>query len=350
MTAQLLKPLLLAGVLFTGWGIAGLIDLANVPFDGLGTGPDNTVIRVREGSPAAAAGLALGDRLVRINGVSIEDRPALARMTRPAIGETRTLIVQGESSGSSRDVSITYAEQPARERALVWAGFFIGLCYVGFGLLTYARVASEASLLFALTGLCLGLTFLGGPYIAAHATRSLLQAISLMVIVMGFATLLHTLAVFPKRKAILERSWMTIVLYAPAVLIAALFAWLIAFEPASTSSLNRLVNALVGTFVVAYFGLSLAALMHSWVTATPRDRERLGLNPLLAGILLGLAPVTVASLIGILAPSVILPGSDFYFLALVLVPITLALAVMRVAPEQGKRPAPLSFEGVRGRR
>jgi hypothetical protein len=336
-------------VLFAGWGIAGLIDQPNVPFDGLGTGPDNTVIRVREASPAAAAGLSVGDRLVRINGVSVEDTPALARMARPAIGETRAVVVEDAATSVSRDVSVTYAPQPARDRMLAWAGFLIGLCYIGFGLFAYSRSPGQASMLLALTGLCLGLTFFGGPYIASHAIRSLVQAIALMVIVMGFATLLHTLAVFPKRTAMLEPSWATVVLYAPAVLIASLFVWLIVFEPASTSSLNLLVNALVGIFIVGYFGVSLVALVHSWTKATALDRERQGLNLLLAGVLVGLAPVTIASLVGIFAPSVVLPGSDFYALTLVLVPITLALAVMRVAPEPAIRPAPVSFAGARGR-
>jgi hypothetical protein len=283
--------------------------------------------------------MAVGDRIASINGVSVEDTPALTRMPRAAIGETRTLVVEptaattaGEAAAPpTRDVAITYAAQPRRDVALTWAGFIIGLCFVGFGLLAYTRAPSRVSLLLALTGLCLGIAFLSGPYIASYALRTIVQAVVLMLIVLGFATLLHCVAEFPKPKAILQRPQMTKVLYAPAALIALLFLWLIIFEPRGTSTLNNVVNVLVGIFVVGYFGLSLVALIHSFVKATPEERASYGLNLLLAGVIIGLAPVTIASLIQIFVPSVVPPGVDFYFLTMVLIPISLALAVMRTA-------------------
>ncbi len=338
MTAKHRTPMLVVGAVFVVWGIVGLFDMANVPYDGYLTDPTNTVIRVDAGSPADAAGLAVGDRIASINGVSVEDTPALTRMPRAAIGETRTLVVEqtaalaaGEAAPATRDVAITYAAQPGRDVALTWAGFIIGLCFVGFGLLAYTRAPSQASLLLALTGLCLGLAFLGGPYIASYALRTIVQAVVLMLIVLGFATLLHCVAEFPQPKAILQRPHMTKVLYAPAALIALLFLWLIIFEPRGTSTLNNVVNVLVGIFVVGYFSLSVVALIHSFVKATPEERASYGLNLLLAGVIIGLAPVTIASLIQIFAPSVVPPGVDFYFLTMVLIPISLALAVMRTA-------------------
>ncbi len=223
---------------------------------------------------------------------------------------------------------------------MMWrAGFIIGLCFVGFGLLAYTRAPSRASLLLALTGLCLGLAFLGGPYIASYALRTIVQAVVLMLIVLGFATLLHCVAEFPKPKAILQRPQMTKVLYAPAALIALLFLWLIIFEPRGTGTLNNVVNVLIGIFVVGYFGLSLVALIHSFVKATPEERATYGLNLLLAGVIIGLAPVTITSLIQIFAPSVVPPGVDFYFLTMVLIPISLALAVMRTAAPAAPAPA-----------
>jgi hypothetical protein len=81
------------------------------------------------------------------------------------------------------------------------------------------------------------------------------------------------------------------------------------------------------------------ALLHSYVRASSRDRERWGLNLMLAGVLVGLGPVTIAALVGIVAPRAMLPGSDFYSLTLVLVPVTLALAVMRAAPDARRQPA-----------
>lgn len=338
MIAKYTTPMLVVGALFVVWGIFGLFDMGNVPYAGYLTGPDNTVIRVDDGSPAYAAGLAVGDRLLSIDGVSLEDTPAMTRMGRAAIGETRTLMVErtapttlaaGEAGAPTREVAITYGGQPARDVALGWAGFIIGLCFVGFGLLAYTRAPSRASMLLALTGLCLGIAFLGGPYIGSYGLRTIVQSVVLVLIVLGFATLLHCLAVVPRPKAILQRRHMTKVLYAPAILMALFFLWLIIFEPQGTGAVNRVANALAGVFVVVYFGLAVVALVHSYVKATPRERSNYGLNLMLAGVVIGLAPVTIASLIGIFAPNVVLPGVDFYFLTMVLIPITMALAVMR---------------------
>jgi len=349
MTPKYKTPFLVIGGLFVIWGIFGLIDMGSIPYAGYLTDPGNTVIRVEEGSPAEAAGLTVGDRVTSINGVSIEDTPTLTRMPRPQIGETRTLVVEktaetelaaGDEGPATREVAITYAGNTGKNNALNWAAFIIGLCFIGFGLLAYIRTPSRASTLLALTGLCLGLAFVGGPYISSYALRTLVGAVVLVLIVLGFATLLHCMLEFPSVKAILQKKNTIRVLYAPAVLMALFFLWLIIFEPQGTSTLNNVANVLVGIFVVGYFGLALAALIHSYVKATPEQRSRYGLNIMLAGVLIGLLPVTIASLVAIFAPGVILPGGDFYFLAMVLIPISMAIAIMGSGASTQATPTP----------
>jgi len=341
MSAKFKMPLIIIGALFVIWGIFGLADAPNAPYAGYLADPSNTVIRVDEGSPAEAAGLRIGERIVSINGVSIEDTPALTRMPRAQVGETRTLVV--ESAEDTREVAITFAGQSTKNTALTWAAFIIGLCFVGFGLLAYSRAPSRSSLLLALTGLCLGIAFLGGPYIGSYALRTIIGTVQLVLAVLGFATLLHCLLEFPKVKAVLDKKHMTKAIYAPAVIVALFFLWLIIFEPQGTSALNTVANALVGIFIVGYFGLAIVALIHSFVTATPTERSEHGLNLLLAGLLVGLLPLTFGALIAILAPSVVLPGSDFFFLTMVFIPITLAMAIMGAA---GPKPAEVTTPPV----
>ncbi|NIN72077.1 MAG: PDZ domain-containing protein [Gemmatimonadetes bacterium] len=350
MTGKHTTPLLAVGALFLLWGVVGLFDMGNIPYSGYLTGPDNTVIEVDEGSPADAAGLRVGDRVTSINGVSVEDTPALNRMPRAQIGETRTLVVEeaaettlaaGEEGPATREVGITFAAQPGKYVALTWAGFIIGLCFLGFGLLAYVKAPSRSALLLAITGLCLGGAFLGGPYIASYALRTIIGTFFLMLVLLGFATLLHCLMEFPMAKAMLGKAHITKVLYAPAVLMALFFLWLIIFEPRGTSTLNSVATVLVGIFIVGYFGLALVALIHSFVKATPDERSKYGLNLMLAGVLIGLLPVTISALVTTFAPSVILPGSDFFFLTMVLIPITMALAVMRAGAAPAAEPVPV---------
>jgi membrane-associated protease RseP (regulator of RpoE activity) len=348
MTAKYKLPFIVVGAVFVLWGIFGLIDIGNVPYSGY-IAFNNTVTRIDEGSPAQAAGLTVGDRITAINGVPIEDTPTLARMPRAQVGETRTFTVEagaetvlaaGEEGPVTREVAITFAAQPGRDVALTLAGFIIGLCFVGFGLLAYVRAPSRSSTLLAVTGLCLGLAFLGGPYLGSWALRTIIGSVVLALIVLGFATLLHCVMEFPKAKAILQTKHITKVLYAPAVLMALFFFWIIIFEPQGTGTLNTVANVLTGIFVVGYFGLALVALIHSFVKATPDERSTSGLKLMLIGVLVGLLPVTIASLIGIFAPTVVLPLVDFYFLTMVLIPITMAMAIMRAEAPAAPAPTP----------
>ena len=191
------------------------------------------------------------------------------------------------------------------------------------------------------TAILTWVAFVGGPYSASFALRTIVNTVILMLVLLGFATLLHCLMEFPKAKAMLANKNITRLLYAPAALMALFFLWLIVFEPQGTSTLNSVATVLVGIFVVGYFGLALAALIHSFVRATPDERSRYGLNLMLAGVLIGLLPVTITALVTMFAPSVILPGSDFFFLTMVLIPITMALAVIKAGAAPAAEHAPV---------
>jgi hypothetical protein len=333
-------PFLIVAALFVVWGILGVIDAGNIPYSGYLTDGNNTVVQVQDRSPAQAAGLEVGDYITNINGIPVEDTRAIALLGRPEIGEVRTLVVErrgditlaaGEGAVATAELDITFAGPPARNLALAWAAFVIGLCFVGCGLLAYWRTPSRASTLLALTGLGLGLVFFAGPYFESYLLRTISGTLVLVLVIFGFAFLLHFLVEFPKPKAILQKKHTLKLLYLPAVLMALFAAYLILFAPRGTSGFNVLARSLFGLFVVLYFGLALWALIHSFVRATPAERSRYGLNLLLAGVIIGLLPVTIGSLVGILAPTVVLPGVFFYFLTMVLIPITMALAVMKSA-------------------
>ena len=58
---------------------------------------------------------------------------------------------------------------------------------------------------------------------------------------------------------------------------------------------------------------------------------------MLAGVLAGFLPILFTVLIGIVAPSVVIPGGNFFFLTIVFIPISLALAMLKSehAPSRG---------------
>jgi len=331
-------PMLVGAALFVLWGVFGVLDAGNVPYSGYLTDGNNTVTQVEEGSPARAAGLAVGDYIRSISGIPVEDTRAIGQLGRPQVGETRTLVVEqraatalaaGEGAPATREVAITYGAPLGRDVALTWAAFFIGLCFVGFGLFAYLKAPSRSATLLALMGLFLGTGFFVGPYFESYAVRSTFTALGLVVAIFGFAFLLHFLTEFPKPKAIMERRHTTKLLYLPALLVALFALYLIGFAPPGTSGFNRFAVTMFGLFIVLYFGLALWALIHSFIKATPDERSRFGLNLMLAGALIGLLPLTIAALVGIFAPTVVLPGARFFFLTMVLIPISMALAAIK---------------------
>lgn len=170
---------------------------------------------------------------------------------------------------------------------------------------------------------------LGTPHFASNAVRTAVRGVLSLIVVLGFAFLFHLMMEFPKRKALLRREHAIRLLYAPPLLVALYLFFLIVVQPRATSGLNQLSNLLIGLFVVLYFGGAAVAVVHTYAKATPSERAEYGLHIELAGILMGILPVTIASVFRILVPSLALPGSNFYFLTLILVPIALVTAILR---------------------
>ena len=183
-----------------------------------------------------------------------------------------------------------------------------------------------------------GFSFFGGPYLSAYALRTAFGIVSTLLVVGGFAALLHFTLMFPKRKALLDKRHMRDWLYGPAALIFLFLLYRGLFQPAATSALNLITGILVGVLILGYFGLSLVAFVHSYVKATAQERRAQGLTYMLAGVLLGFLPILFVVMVGLVAPQVVIPGGNFFFLTIVLLPISMALAVMK----SDKAEAPVS--------
>jgi Ni/Fe-hydrogenase subunit HybB-like protein len=79
--------------------------------------------------------------------------------------------------------------------------------------------------------------------------------------------------------------------------------------------------------VILAFGLSVAALAHGYARTTSSLRSAWGLNVLLASVVVGLAP-SISTAVAMIAPQVVLPGSEYYDLVWVPIPFALARAAI----------------------
>jgi len=321
-------PLLGISFLILIWGLLGVLDVRNLTYTGYATDGNNTITQVTDGSPADLAGLETGDYIRAIGGIRVEDLGAVVQRSRPAIGETRTIEV--ERDGQAVSVELTYGAQPLANKLITYGFVLIGFLFLAFGVWAFFAVQTTVTLLLAVLGISFSIPLTVGPYFASPGLRTALGVIVFLLILVAFAAIAHFLLVFPTKKQLLERRNMLWVVYGPAILVGILATWLLVAQPAATSAVNVFFRALFGVFLVAYFGTGLLALIHSYVKAPRQDRATNGLNLLLLGVVAGLGPSIVTSLVGLVAPGIVVPGAQFLPLGLALLPVTFAISAVRV--------------------
>ena len=106
-------------------------------------------------------------------------------------------------------------------------------------------------------------------------------------------------------------------------------AWRVLATPEATTALNNFSNIFIGVIAAFYLLASLVTVYRSFSGATASERESQGLKLMLIGALIGLVPPMIGILTGIVAPQVVLPGQNFYFLAFIAIPITWSMAVLK---------------------
>jgi hypothetical protein len=324
---------IIPAVLVFIWGLFGLMDQRNASYAGFDWSRA-AVLRVDAGSPADRAGLRIGDRILSIGGVSVDNLRALQQQPRAAIGETRMLVVERTdattAARSAETIALTYGPEPAGNAARSLVTAVVGLVFLLSGITAYVRAPSTTTFLFAVVGLCFGLSMLPGPYIQAPAQRTFVSFTSFLALLAGFAALLHLMLVFPCRKVVITRRWTRQLVYVPVAVVLLAGIPVVLAGP-STDRSGVALAILSGIVMLGYAVFSVAALVHSFVKAKPTDRRGQGLNVLLAGLVLGLLPIGVTVLAGMFVRVDLLPGGGYIQLTLVLIPVSIALALVKGA-------------------
>ena len=316
------------------YGLFGFADRKNVPYGGVDWGRADEVTEVKAGGPADQAGVQVGDRIISIGGVAMDDLRARQRQPRALIGETRDFVVertdQATGAMATQNIPVTYTGQPTSPITDWLPGMAIGLVFLLLGVLVYLKVPSQSTLLFCALCFCFALIPMPGPYIASYGLRMVQAAMSLICFLGAFAFLLHLLLLFPKRKQFLEKPGAWKWVYIPGALVALLGIILPILQPEEGTFTENLVY-LLGIVFLGYLVLSMVAMIHSFVKATSEERAEFGLNYVLWSVTIGLFPVGLMAAVGMVSPDTYLPGGEYYFLALLLIPAAFAVALLRKA-------------------
>lgn len=330
-------PLLVAAAVITIWALLGVLDARNVAYTGYQTDAGYVVTSVSEGSPAETADLRVRDRVRTVNGIAIENTREMLRQDRPAIGSTTVL--QVERDGSTITLDLVNGARSTRSLVDSYLLIVIGLCFVFFGYSAYSKAPARKTLLLALAGAGIGFNFTGGPYIGSPALASLVTAVIVLVVYIGLAMLYHFVLSMPRASAALQRTATLQLLYAPAVIAGIAIAVVVGTQMNATSTLNRVTQVAVGVVLAGYFLGSVVAVIRRYGKADDATRKAHGLALMLAGTILGFAPLIIVIVMSIVAPSVVLPGANYYILTFALIPITFSMAAVRsVRSEQVTAP------------
>lgn len=229
------------------------------------------------GSPAEEAGFAVGDRLLEDGGIDVDDGEALARRHPWArVGEERTYLVERE--GEPVALTLTFARQPPRQ---------------GGALLLLRPDRSRLS---------------GGPGSPSSSTSSPSS---------------------PAAKRAIRRRGALWLLYLPPALISLYSLGVLVLRPDRDSLPYTLTAVLLLIYLVAYFGMAIVAMVHGFARASARKRTAFGLRWMLFGTVPGIALLVLVLLLRLLLPRLTLPAAHFYAVAMILVPLSFALAVRR---------------------
>jgi hypothetical protein len=335
------KPLFsLLAVALLVWGALGALEITRTPYDGYTLSPDRVVTQVREGSPAAAAGLRAGDQVTKVDNIAVEDVAGFQERGRPAIGSQGSVTVRRD--GAEQTLTFNYAERPLADiLALDGAGVLTGLAFLLLGLLAYLKNPTRLSTLFCALSLMLALVFLPPPYIAAAGLRRVVFAVISLIVGVMLATLLYYCLNFPRAKAVLAaRPWLRQAVFVVAPLVGAFFAFINLAAPNISAGNSMLISVLVGVVYGGYILLALVAVLHSYLKAGAAERRSSGLTLMLLGLLVGFGPLLISILYHTALPRAAdLPGERFWGLTWVAVPIGLALALMKLEPARAAEQA-----------
>ncbi len=255
-------------------GLWGLVDLANSPNGGFNW-DYSVVIGVRPDGPAGQAGLREGDRILTLDGIPAGDRETLRRQPRTEIGGMRVLVVErtDETTGvtTTENIEITYSRLPTGALTFEIVAVVVGLVFLLSGMLVFLKAPSTPSLLFVIVGFGFagGMLFPSPDIGSSGLLQAFLSNVLFVAFLTAFASLLHLLLIFPKRKRVMEKRNAGKLIYLPVAAYALLgiiiFTWELPVDRFRTALL-----VVLGLIFVGYLVLSIVALIHSFVTAAPQ--------------------------------------------------------------------------------
>lgn len=314
--------LLAAAVLLSLWGIAGLLTDRAGYTDALYE-PDYTIAHVPQGGVLDEAGFQVGDSVVAVEGIPVEELGMYSRWPRSLSrrpGEALHLV-------ASRDGTLVEGSVVARERPRIvaisraWA-YLMGSAFLWLGIWALFTVPSVHAGRLALVGLAAGLN-LPGPNLGIF--NGFRDHIHLLGGLLWLALFLHFLLLFPRSRALARSRWVG-VLYLPLVVLVGCLGAELLLHPRLYHTFGSFTGVLSMIYLVGILGSLVAG---AWTYR--RELGGTGMGIMLAGWAVALLPNAVAVAGWFIPPGYDTAGQAYFPLLAVAIPVATVFAVRQEA-------------------
>lgn len=327
MTSGDRSILLFMALVIAAWGMTGALDVRHRTEAGFTTDQNHVITNLEPGGPAEQVNMQVGDRIIRIDGADIGDTARMARLPRMEAGERRSYtIVRGEDTIRYRPA---FRSLDVHTRSQEYLAAVIGFSFLLIPLTACLSRPNHATRVLALMGIGLSLSFFDGPYIVNYDIRAVAAVVAQLFVLLGLAAMIHFQLIFPAKRPLMQRAWGRKLVYIPMLMIWVLIGWRTLFTPSADSIAAFVSQFFSGVGITLYLVIGLFLLLRNYSRTDRSVRQRLALNRMLWGTVAAVIPSVVAQLVTIASPDTPLPGQEYYFAFLALIPITWSLSAAR---------------------
>ncbi len=323
---------LAAAVLAVGIGLIQLLGIHGIsrqPFSGMAlTG--FLVARVEPGSPADVAGLADGDVITAVDGVSTGHSQRCQQIMETA-GVGRTLRLDLSRHGVDIHTKLTYAPLPRGEALIYLSRSAISIIFLLLGVAVYLKRTDRLGLVFALLCSSFAVLLATPPPIRDLYLYTAHRALLSLAVALLPAFFVHFFLLFPEAKRTPPGRVLGVI-YVPAVLLATVSIGLLVAGTFTSLALGRTAVLVINAASSVYFAACFIAGAVLFLVAYYRNRSsenRRRLRVALWGTVAGVLPIALVVVALNLHPTLKIPGERFIVFSIVLIPASFAYAIAR---------------------
>ena len=313
----------------------GIWNILTTPILGVMFCPGYEICRVYPGSPAAEAGIMLGDKILAVDGTSVRDVGPLGMgAARP--GDVR--VYEIERHGEVIEVKVSLDRPQPRSMYLRSGPTIVGLFFIISGLYVFFNRPAQISKTYFLLCLAVGWMLSNPPRATGPTARFLSGALEITAWLACAALLVYFFWIFPRPKRLIHQNPKLIGLLfgvaglaGSALILALASTLLLGFD--LPHKFLVLLDYFTGVVIIGCFGLAAGSFIHGYFT-TPHGPVKRNLRLVLAASFLGMLPVIAYSVMFAINPHLKLPLEGHVVLLVLLIPITLGYGVFHRLSEK----------------